>query len=308
MKRTFIIAFTMLLSCSLMAGEKVLQSSAKHAPKWIGAMEEGYFIASAEAPTLDEAQQKALTRVREQIMYAVATRVQSSTTITLHIVTDNGDVKEHKELTGELSVRAADIPYLANISPSRVEEYYWQKIRRDNKSVYYAYHVKYPLSNSRLRELIADYEKRQRALNDTLQAFASTDFSTFTDLNQMISQHSRLKQFAQSLPEDDPRQEMCKAIRQGYERMVAQNLHAEPVSSDRQATVVALIYGTKRLTFTLRPRTKSNCLTAIQTQTLTDATRISYDYQSGCYDDEENYLDVIYTVFGKKISTRCYIK
>lgn len=90
--------------------------------------------------------------------------------------------------------------------------------------------------------------------------------------------------------------------------MVAQNLHAEPVSSDRQATVVALIYGTKRLTFTLRPRTKSNCLTAIQTQTLTDATRISYDYQSGCYDDEENYLDVIYTVLGKKISTRCYIK
>ena len=101
----------MLLSCSLMAGEKVLQSSAKHAPKWIGAMEEGYFIASAEAPTLDEAQQKALTRVREQIIYAVATRVQSSTTITLHTVTDNGDVKEHKEMTGELSVRAEHIPF-----------------------------------------------------------------------------------------------------------------------------------------------------------------------------------------------------
>lgn len=271
-------------------------------------MEEGYFIATAEAPTLDEAQQKAITRVREQIIYAVATRVQSSTTITMHTVSDNGEVNEHKEMTGELSVRAADIPYLANISPSRVDDYYWQKIRRDDKSVYYAYHVKYPLPNSRLRELIADYEKRQRALNDTLQSFASTDFATYTDLNQIILQHSRLKQFAQTLPEDDPRQEMCKAIRQGYERMVTQNLHAETISSDRQATVVALVYGTRRLTFTLRPRTKSNCLTAIQTQTLPDATRISYDYQSGCYDDEENYLDVIYTVFGKKISTRCYIK
>lgn len=64
MKRIFIFAVSILLSCSLMVGEKVLQSSAKHAPKWIGAMEEGYFIASAEAPTLDEAQQKALTRVR----------------------------------------------------------------------------------------------------------------------------------------------------------------------------------------------------------------------------------------------------
>ena len=307
MKRTFIFTITLLFACTIMASERVLQSSAKKAPKWIGGMEEGYFIATAEAPTLDEAQDKAITRLREQIIYAVATRVQSSTTITMHTVTDNGEVKEHNEMTGELTVRAADIPYLANISPSRVEAYYWQKIRREDKSVYYTYHVKYPLPNSRLRELISDYEKKQRAINDTLQAFASTDFATYDDLNRMIEVHSRLKQFAQTLPEDDPRQAMCKSIRQGYERMIAVNLHAEAVSSDREATVVALVYGTKRLTFTLRPRTKSNCLTAIQTHALPDATRITYDYKSGCYEDEENYIDVIYTVVGKKISTRCFI-
>ena len=308
MKRIIFFTATLFFSLSLFAGEKVLQSSSKRAPKWIGGMEEGYFIASAEAPTLDEAQQNALIRIREQIIYAVATQVKSETTITLHSVSSNGDVDERKEMTGKISVRGADIPYLANISPSRVEDYYWQKIRREDKSEYFLYNVKYPLPNSRLRELIADYEKRQRALNDSLQAFASTDFADYNDLDAMLQQHSRLKQFARTLPAEDARQEMCNAIRQAYERMLTQNLHVKILSSDRQETRVGLVYGSKRITFTTLPRMKSNCLSVIEAQALGDATLITYDFSSGCYDDEENYLDINYMILGRRISTRCYIK
>jgi hypothetical protein len=35
---------------------------------------------------------------------------------------------------------------------------------------------------------------------------------------------------------------------------------------------------------------------------------ITYDYQTGCYDEDQNWLDITYTVNGKKITTRCYIK
>jgi len=308
MKRLTVILSALLLAAGLFAADKVVQSSAKRAPKWLGGMEEGYFIASAEGQTLDEAQERAITRIREQIIYAIATNVKSATTINMKQVTDNGDIRLHEEVTGKVSVRAADIPYLANISPSHAEEYYWQKLRRSDKSEYYAYHVKYPLSNGRLRLLINDYEKQQQLINDTLQAFASTDFATYDDLDEMLQQHRRLKQFAESLPEDDSRQNICRAIRLTYERMITQNLQVEPLSSDKQETKVTLTYGARRISYSIRPKMKSNCLTAMQAKALGDATLITYDFHSGCYEDEQNYMDVIFTVLGKKISTRCYIQ
>ena len=307
MKRIFLFAATLLLSISLIAGEKVIQSSAKRAPKWLGAMETSYFIASAEGTTLEDAQEKAMTRIREQIVYAVATNVKAATDITIHSVNENGEIDERIEMTGQTSVRAADIPYLASISPSRAEDYFWQKIRREDKSIYFQYYIKYPFPNSRLRTLVSEYEARQQAINDTIQAFASADLASYDDLNQILQLPSRVKAFAETLPEEDGRRDICKTIRHNYERTLAQNLHVEVLSSNRQEVMVALFYGPKHLSFTLTPRTKSNCLSAIQTKNLGDATRITFDFQSGCYEDEENYIDIIYTVLTKKFSTRCFI-
>ena len=291
-----------------MAGEKVLQSSSRHMPKWVGGMEEGYFIVSAQADALDAAQQKAMTQIREQIVAAVATHVHSATSITMHEVTTNGSIQSKKEMLSQLSVEAADIPYLANVSPSHAEDYYWAKIRRSDKSVYYIYHVKYPFSNSKLRLLIDDYEKQQKAINDSLQAFASTNFADYTDLDQMLQRHAQLKQFAASLREDDPRISICSSVRQNYERMITQNLHIEVVSSNRESTQVALVYGSKQIRHSIVPKVKSNCLTAMQCKSLGDASLISYDFQTGCYEEDQNWLDITYIVLSKKITTRCYIK
>lgn len=307
MKRFLIFASALLFLGTAVAADKVIQSSAKKLPAWAGGMEDGFFIVSAQAPTLDEAQEKAITRVREQIIHAIATRVHSETSITLHEVTDNGSIKSHKDLKSELSVRAADIPYLANISPSHAADYYWAKIRRDDKSVYYMYHVKYPLSNSKLRMMVEDYEKLQKAINDSLQAFASVNMADFDDLNQMLMQYTYLKQFEAGLHESDSRHTMCQAIRQSYDKMIATNLHIETLSSDRKATTVTLLYGNTRLSYTMMPKVKSNCLTAIQLKSEGNATQITYDFETGCYADEQNWLDVTFTISTKKISTRCYI-
>ena len=308
MKRLLTFISALLLVGAAVAGEKVIQSSAKHQPRWIGGMEEGYFIVSAEAASLDAAQEKAITRVREQIISAVATRVHSATSITMHEITTNGSINSHKEMKSQLSVEAADIPYLANVSPSHAEDFYWAKIRRDDKSTYYYYHIKYPFSNSKLRMLVDDYEKQQKLINDTLQAFASVNFADYDDLDQMLLRHTMLKQFAATLRENDSRQEIIRAIRNTYEQMLARNLHVETLSSDRQSTRTALLYGTQQLNCSALPKVKSNCLTAIELRNAANAAIINYDFQTGCYEDEQNWLEVVYTVLGKKYSTRCYIK
>lgn len=308
MRRLLIFASALLLAGAAIAGEKTIQSSAKHMPSWIGGMEEGYIIVSAQAEDLDAAQQKAITQVREQIISAIATRVHSATSITMREVTDNGSVQSHKEMTSKLSVEAADIPYLANVSPSHAADYYWAKIRRDDKSTYYFYHVKYPLSNSKLRLLVEEYEKQQKLLNDSLQAFASTDFAEYDDLDKMLLRHTLLKQFAAGLHEDDSRREICKAVRNTYEQMLNRNLHVETLSSNRQGTRAALFYGDTQLTCSQLPKVKSNCLTAIEMKNASNAAVISYDFQTGCYEEEQNWLDIVYTILGKKYNTRCYIQ
>lgn len=306
--RRILLSIALSILCGTFAyADKVIESSARRQPSWIGGMQEGYFIASAQAGTLEEAQQKAITSVREQIIAAVATKVHSATSITLHEVTDNGSIKSHKEMNSILTVEAADIPYLANISPSHAEAYYWAKIRRKDKSTYYHYHVKYPLSNSKLRLLVDEYEKSQKAIRDTLQSFASLDFSAYDNLSDILQAYNRLRQFDETL-NAEAYHNLCSAIRQSYDRMLTGNLHADVINSTREEAQARLMYGTKPLAHNLRPKVKSNCLTAIEVKAQEASDVITYDYQTGCYDEDLNWLDITYTVNGKKITTRCYIK
>ena len=127
MKRIFLLTTALLLTIAAVAVDKVIQTSSRRAPKWIGGVEEEYIIVSAEAFTLELAKDKAITRVREQIIYAVATRVQTATTITMREVTDNGIIDSRREVNSALAVTAADIPYLADVSPTHAEDYYWSR-------------------------------------------------------------------------------------------------------------------------------------------------------------------------------------
>lgn len=308
MNRFFSCVMALLFIGTAVASDKVIKTSAKHMPGWIGGMEDGYFIVSAEAPTLEDAQQKAMTQIREQIVSAVATRVHSATSITMHEIALNGAIESRKEMNSHLSVEAADIPYLADISPSHAEDYYWAQVRRNDKSTYYNYHVKYPLSNSKLRMLVEEYEKQQKQITDTLQAFASTNFADYADLDRMILRYTQLKQFMVTLRESDTRRTICNAVRLSYEQMLARNLHVEILASNRQTTRAALFYGTQQLSCSAMPKVKSNCLTAIELKNDINAVLVNYDFQTGCYEDEQNWLDFVYTVMGKKYTTRCYIK
>lgn len=308
MNRLLCFVTALLLTGAAVAGDKVVESSSRRAPHWLGGVEEESIIVSAEGASLEVAKDKALTRVREQIVYAIATRVQSSTTITLHEVTDNGAIQSHREVNSDLSVTAADIPYLADVSPTHADDYYWVKSRRKDKSEYYTYHLKYPLSNSKLRMLVDEYETRQKQLNDSLQFFASADMSQLDDLSQMLQLHAQLNQFKASLAETDSRRDLCATIARNYERQLSQNLHATVLSSNREYTRVALCYGDKQLANAPLPRTRTNCLVGMATEVETNSVLFSYDYNMGCYEDEPNWLEIIYTVLGRKFSTKCYIK
>jgi hypothetical protein len=156
--------------------------------------------------------------------------------------------------------------------------------------------------------LVDEYDQHQKLINDTLQRFAATDFAEFDDLDAMMMHYNQFKQFTSTLRESDSRRSICETIRQSYDQMLSRNLRVETISSDRESTRVALFYGQKQLICTLVPKVKSNCLTAIEIKNAISSSVIRYDFSTGCYEDEQNWLDIVYTILGKKYNTRCYIK
>lgn len=307
MKR-LLLAILCMVCLTAYGKEKILESSARHRPSWLGGVESEYIITIGEGQDLASAREQAMTRLREEIVSAIATTVHSSTKISLWEVSDNGIINSHREMTSEQSVRAADIPYLADVSASHATDYYWAKIRREDRSIVVVYHIKYPLSDETLSRLVAEYEASQQQINDALQTFASVNMADYDDLGTMLQQYSALKTFDAGLREDDPRHAICGAVRRGYEQMLWNNLHLEALVCTRDSSFVRLLYGTKPIKAHTPPKVQSNCLTEIQVRQNDEGALVTYDYNTGCYADEQNYLTVAYTIIGRKIAGKFYIQ
>src|SRR6056297_717726 len=73
---SLILISVLLAGC---AGNRSLQSSQKKAPNWLHGIESGYVIAVGKGNTHEEARNRALLAVREQIVNAIAVQVVSST-------------------------------------------------------------------------------------------------------------------------------------------------------------------------------------------------------------------------------------
>jgi opacity protein-like surface antigen len=61
MKKIFLLTTALLLTIAAVAADKVIQTSSRRAPKWIGGVEEGYIIVSADAFTLELAKDKQIS-------------------------------------------------------------------------------------------------------------------------------------------------------------------------------------------------------------------------------------------------------
>ena len=75
MKRLITLACMILAIVTIYAQNKVVESSAKKVPPWLGTAVEGKLVVSVTAPTLAQAQVKAMNEVTERIILSVASNV-----------------------------------------------------------------------------------------------------------------------------------------------------------------------------------------------------------------------------------------
>lgn len=304
-KLLFILFLGGSVLSSLACSAKVIESSQKRAPKWLYGIETGYLIVSAESGDLETAKAKAMTSVKQQIVNAIAEKVQATSQTLTQELEANGTYSTMELYSTMVETESANIPFLSRVSIANATEYYWEKIRDKEKNEFYRYHIKYPFSRLDQEEMVDAFERQEAAINAKIEAFQQDDFSSYTSVEQMVDQATALRTFQATLLEKDVRRSTCDKILRGYKHYIEQlTIQAQEVTRER--TIYRVYAGDRKLTCNIKPYLRSKCLEKMNFQPTEGGSVITYDY-ANCFEDEKNYIDITLTILGKKVNNRFYI-
>ncbi len=308
MKKLLSVTLCIFAACALLhaGGEKVVDSVGR-TPKWIYSAEKEYIIVSAESADIEEAKEKAMTKVKKQIMSSIAENVRSSSKISTSEVNANGKFDIIEQYESAIETESAPVPFLSEVGISKAEASYWEKIKKDKDTYYYRYHLKYPFTKFDLIRMSDAFLEREQQLDKQLAAFAQDDFTSYSSTEEMIQQLQQLKVFKSSLMQNDARRVACQNIEKAYTGYI-KSITMRLISVNRNQLVYAPYYGEKRLTTNLQPKLASNCLGDLQYIARNGQCIVTYDFQTACYPDEENYLEVTLNLLGNKIKNRFIVK
>lgn len=275
------------------------------APAWIYSMEKDYLIASAEGATVEIAQEKAMLKIRQQIMASIAQQVKSSSTMTDKEVSVNDAYASASMYESTISVETKDYPFLSGISASMVADTYLETVKQ-GKQVTYRYFVKYPYSRFDMEERVMQFLAYENSINEQLQAFNGEDFMWCESVEDMLQRISALKVFQSSLLASDSRRNVCDKILSRYADII-RSLIVSIDDVTRTGMTATIYYGSHPLSVQQAPKVKSECLQQVASRADGAHWRLTYSY-AGCYTDEPNKVDVSFVIYGKKIVGTAYIQ
>ena len=279
MKKLFIILCAALTVLPTFAGnnEKVVDKSGRQ-PKWVFSTGKDYITVSAEGADIQSAKDKAMTQVKKQILSSIAESVQSSSSINTREQGVNGKYNILEEYNNLVETKGALIPFLSEVSEAKVEEYYWEKLKRGKSEI-----------------------------NQKLDDFSKDNFTSYNSIEEMIQRVQEVRMLRASLMEQDPRRATCQNIEKVYNGYL-KTIVIRQLSINKQQLVFAPFYGEKQLTTTIQPKLESNCLNDMQFVPQNGKCVVTYDYQTSCYDGEQNDITVTLNIAGNKVKNTFIVK
>ncbi|MDR2084707.1 MAG: hypothetical protein LBP67_06910 [Bacteroidales bacterium] len=303
-----LIVIALILSSFICTAQnkKVLETSSKKKPEWVGGVEKGYLIVTAEAPEIEEAKGKILQNLKSQIAETVATRIVSETTLQTSQERNNNSYELKESFNNFINSKAANIPYISEISLSKAVDYYWEKLK--NKStgeITYQYHIKYIFMEADIKELVWAFEKYQNDLNGKLNSYIEglNSVTRFEDIEKNMDD---LRTLQTEFDKDDPRYEKVDLIRNDY-RKLAKKIIIETVEIGKEYVITQMRLNNVILTCNQIPKVSSNCANKFEFNLKENQIRIDFD-DFNCYDDDENYVEVKYRMGSEYINKKIYIK
>lgn len=268
---------------------KVLESQPKKQPAWVNSLVKDYIVISASSNTLDDAREKAIVKVKEQIITSVADNVSTKSEYSISEDNKTGDMKITESYKVATKTRAADIPFIKGISLNQVEEYYWAKVKESDGRINYYYHVKYPFSEFQLKKLVMEYEKNDRELTNQLNSLIAKIDET-NSIDELQQLHSEINALSKSFIDVDSRLRKSEVAMAKITEML-KSVSIETVSATLGEIRFTVNIGSKVMKTSAQPRTKSNCAKITEVKASDLEWVVKYTY-SECYDDPDNKITV----------------
>lgn len=288
-KILFLGATLMIFILSSYAQDKVIEKSGKK-PKWVNGLVKDYIIVSGTGADLQSAQQNALTLIKQQIVSAVAENVKSTSTLHTEEANYNNNVNIFLEkYASTTNTQSGKVPFLQGISLSKAEEYYWEKLKRPNKTITYIYHIKYPFSEFELKKLVSDFRMYDRKLTFQLERLLQQidSVQTVEQIEGNMAQLASLKDYFM-----DARQDQCNLGISQY-RSLLNSIELVELESQLSELKYYLRLGNRPISTSKKPIVRSECARIGSIINNADNVIIQYDYEN-CYEDPENSILVKY--------------
>lgn len=294
-KYALLLLAALFISGNCFSQDKVIDRSGKK-PKWVNSLEKNYIITVGRGNTIQGAQKKALSSVKESIVSSVAENVKSVSNFKKEAINLNNSVFNFlQKFTTQTTTESAKIPFLKGISLSLVTDFYWEKIRRKDKSTYFKYYIKYPFSSFQLSKLVQEFNKRDQEFTDQLQHLIAQEDSieSIEQIGKNINALKILKGYFM-----DSRKKTAELAIANYFSLFSS---VELVELDNQPGLLkyALKLGSKTISTVKKPIIKSACARITSFTNHTNYFLVKYNFKN-CYEDPENHLTVRYR-FGNAV-------
>ena len=289
MKRVFFFLLILIISSRIEAQEKIIEKSGKM-PSWVNTLESGFIITSAQQPKLEDAKQKALNNIKEEIVRSVADHIRVKTEINTREL--SGDVNSFLETyQSTVTSESGDVPFLQGISLNKVSGWYWEKIKdKVNKKVFYQYYIKYPFTEFELNELIDAYKRQDRELTERLNTQLVVIDNT-TSLDELILAHRQLTEMT-TLFKDQRKYKVRAGI--ASFRGLLQNMRVSPIENIPGKMIVVLQSGNRVFIASGNPKVSSPCAEIFEVVSTLEGTLITYNYEYCLAGSDENTIDFLF--------------
>lgn len=306
MKKTFtLLALSLIALTSLAQNYKVLDRSEKKRPAWVGCSGDGFICVSAEADDMETARTQCMRSIKIEIIEAIALNVVSESKSYIKSEQTNDVKKFIEEFMSSSTTKAAQLPFITGISPSRISDTYWEKLQdKSTRKVHYMVAVKYSMSNNELNR----YRSEFLALDKSMEQQA-------TDLEDKVRNITSIEELDNGLIKiqecieyffDSRRSKWAEGIAEQYRRIPARlSLHGKANRTDGYTVWIEL--DGRKITPAGNPKITSNCAGDLKFTREGQDFIITYDTED-CLSDEENLIEVSFRIKGKTIREKFVIE
>lgn len=292
----------MLLPCWLFSQVKVVEKSKKEKPAWVDGVERNYLIVSATGNNIEEAKEKILLSLKQQIVHSIAEKITSETSAVKSQTDVNGKKNVSAEYKSAVYAKAAHIPYVNEIALSKASDFYWEKLYNKKEKVYtYSYHVKYLFSEFEIAELVAAFNAHEEELNRKIKEYAE-GVEQVTSIPEIGRAIGELTALSKEFEAEDPRIAQIDQVKNNY-RSLYNSILVEGQLEAKELLVFSLTLNGKNVTPSEAPQVKSNCASNIELSFAGDKWKVKFD-DFGCYEDDENYIEIRYRFGSRPVSKK----